>query len=300
MKKRLVVLTLLVFSFSLGKAQVYDTLDFQNWNQISKNGVLEIDSMDAVWNIDLGILTTDTTWSGYPTNSDGYFYFHINVDSSFLLTEASDQGKLIITHFLDMSNPTDFGQIQFYSNGNWYDISQAFLNYWHVEYDQNYFLPYFISNNYFFTDSYGTELESAINIFCSPLFSPDNINRSGNIIPFRIWFHSDSIPYSGFGWAIQNIIFQNFNGTCIGGINENTNQLQLSVYPTLTDSKITFESENEKFSKISIYDNSGKQIENFNFIPSNFQTLHLSNLTNGLYFYSVDNGQAKGKFIVEK
>lgn len=73
-----------------------------------------------------------------------------------------------------------------------------------------------------------------------------------------------------------------------------------SIYPTLSTGKISFETETELFSKINIYDFSGKLAENFSFPSSNFKTLELSNLSNGMYFYSVDDGKAVGKFMIEK
>lgn len=242
-------------------------------------------------------MLTDTL-NPYPNDSISYAYF------TFPTSQFNSSYWLTFKHKFDTEINVDGGYIEYYDcyNDVWLNLitspGMVCSGYYPFYFQNNPNTTLVNSEVGFSGTSTGWET-TEISLYCGLVFG-ESQNRGGWSFPqFRFAFVSDSNNTNQEGWMIDDIYWMDLEGVC-SGIVENENQLQLSVYPNLTDGKISFETENELFSSITIYDFSGKQIENFIFSPSNFKTLQLSNLSNGMYFYSVDDGKAMGKFIIEK
>lgn len=95
----------------------------------------------------------------------------------------------------------------------------------------------------------------------------------------------------GFGIWIKSIPL---------GINEKVLRMNVSAYPNPTSKNISFTSESDSFSSITIFDTCGKLVGNFSFPSCHTKNLDLSQLENGMYFYSVENGKSVGKFMIQK
>lgn len=294
---------LLILPFIFGKAQS-ELIDFESSPQF-----VSIDSLRGCWQIGqpsktlfntsyspIKALMTDTI-NTYPDNQLAYAYFSLptmNTSSSY---------NLSFQHRYDMENASDGGYIEYYDflSDTWKNITTA---------------TGLVSPGYFIYYSGGTPsdnlnngnvgwsgtsngwITTSIDFGCALLFDGSQ-NRGGpGNAQLRFVFLSDGNNTSQEGWMIDDLNWIDWGGIC-ASTEESSLNFSLIIYPTLTSNEISFQSENEKFSQISTYDFSGKLVEQFNFTPTNFQTLQLSNLSNGLYFYSVDEGKAMGKFIKE-
>jgi len=312
---RLLFFAILIhLGFSFATAQITDTLNFENYYPTSNNSVIVIDSIDGIWQVgkpnktifhsslSLENAAVTDTLNNYPTNNDSYFYFHINKQMSLDIGTGNGYAGLEFYLNLNTDSISDYGTIEYFYGSQWNLVSNnSFNSNYSFNYDWNFDFPVDKNNSAKFTGNSSGWQFCRLNIQCYTVFAPDHEQRgASNDLLFRFHFHSDSNNTNKEGWMIDNLIFENFNGPCIGGFNESENQLNLSASPTLTNGNISFETETELFSKISIYDFSGKLIENFSFIQTNFKTLELSNLSNGMYFYSVEDGKATGKFMMEK
>jgi len=310
----LIVISFLVFSFSLGKAQ-NDSLYFENYATVSNNGIITIDSLTGNWQIGQPnkinftsafsgniALVTDTINS--PIDQTSFAYFSIDLDLANQFASGNQIAYFCFHHWLNNPDYDYLGYVEVWNNNQWENIHQyLFTNYYMLDYDNNYYLPFDYGDAWSvneFSEETSGWVETCISFHCISMISPVEENRGINKMNFRFRFENFSNPNFYDGWIIDNLFFKNFMGSCPGSINENESYIQLSVSPTLSNGNISFETESELFSKISIYDFSGKLIENFSFIQTNFKTLELSNLSNGMYFYSVEDGKATGKFMMEK
>lgn len=300
--ERIYILLLFVFSFSLGKTQT-ELVDFESTPQF-----VTIDSLTGCWQIGTPSKTIfDTAYSAshalmtdtinaYPDGTLSYAYF------TFPLNSFSSSYTLKFKHRYDTELAKDGGYIELYDcwSSTWINISSGPMacSPYGSSYSQNNPTINLQNNVAAYSGTTNGWIETEIGFFCMALIQNGENRGGGMDAQLRFVFESDGTTTNQEGWMIDDIIWNDQGGVC-SGIEEYKNQIQLSVYPTLTDNKITFETESEKFSQISIYDFSGKLVETFNFQPSNFKTLQLSNYVNGMYFYSIDNGKANGKFIVE-
>ena len=295
-------------------AQNNDTINFDVLYPYSNNGVMSIDSMGGNWQVGApgksifnsaisgeNVLITDTL-DPYTINQDSYVYFSLNIDDSWSLGTGTGYAKMIFSFKTDLDSLNDYAELEIFENGVWINLTDSWVfTSFHFEFDQNYYLPVEYNNHYLFTGLNTSWQTTVINVSCWGIFQPENLERGG-IWPwfnFRFHFHSDSIFDNREGFILDDLIWENFFGPCFGQVKEEVNSFQISVYPTLTDGQINFESENSIFQKIIIYDHIGKQVENFNFTPTNTLTLQLDKLKVGMYFYSVDEGKSVGKFIVQ-
>ncbi|MBL4670323.1 MAG: T9SS type A sorting domain-containing protein [Flavobacteriales bacterium] len=102
----------------------------------------------------------------------------------------------------------------------------------------------------------------------------------------------------GFGVSFANDLFWVFNvaeNKWIGfniyqplGINETTQNLELTTYPNPTTGKVIF-STTKQISSIEIYNLTGQKVTTFN----NTNTIDISNLTKGVYFAKIITGTSK-------
>lgn len=301
---RILLLLLFILNFNLAKAQT-ELVDFESTPQY-----VTIDSLTGCWQIGTPSKTIfDTAYSSnnalmtdtinpYPDDSISYAYF------SFPTNNTSSTYSISFQHRYDSENNFDGGYIEIFDcwSGTWKSITSAVAiacPYYVVNYFMNAPSQLLTNGEIGFTGNSNGWLTQEITFGCTILIQEEE-NRGGiSNAQFRFVFVSNSNPTSQEGWMIDDIQWLDFEGQC-SSVEEYQNSLQLKSYPSISDGKISFETETELFSQISIYDFSGKMIDNFTFPLSNFKTLELSNLSNGMYFYSVEDGKAVGKFVIEK
>lgn len=101
----------------------------------------------------------------------------------------------------------------------------------------------------------------------------------------------------------NNIYFDDINLTNPAvGINENTIDLNISVYPNPAQQFITLSGDNLKNSRIAVYSLMGTQQQNTQISNSTSPTLDLSEFQNGIYFIhiSTDHGTSVKKIVVSR
>jgi hypothetical protein len=282
-----------------------ELVDFESTPQY-----VTIDSLTGCWQIGTPSKTIfDTAYSSshalmtdtlnpYPNDSISYAYF------SFPTINSSSTYSISFKHRYDSETDVDGGYIEVYDcfSGNWKSLTSAVAfacPYYSVYYNSNSPTQLLTNGEIGFTGNSNGWITQEISFGCMAVFQAEE-NHGGSIAAqFRFVFVSDGNNTNQEGWMIDDIQWSDFGGLC-SGIEEYENSLGLKAYPSITNENISFETETELFSKISIYDFSGKLIENFSFNQTNFKTLELSNLSNGMYFYSVEDGKAVGKFMIEK
>ncbi|MFT7345025.1 MAG: hypothetical protein ACI9XP_001619 [Lentimonas sp.] len=87
------------------------------------------------------------------------------------------------------------------------------------------------------------------------------------------------------------------------GIKEVAKTNRISVYPTIANSKVTFEFNGEVAETLVVTDLNGRIIETMNVSNSIIKVLDVKNYNNGTYFYSITNQTNQpttGRFIVLK
>jgi hypothetical protein len=84
---------------------------------------------------------------------------------------------------------------------------------------------------------------------------------------------------------------------CITGINEDSNENSLSLFPVPANSVLNIESD-VQFKNVMIYDVLGAVISEYAQAPARKLSINISSLQSGIYFIRIDNGQAQ-KLIVQ-
>lgn len=299
-----ILLLLFTVLFFESKAQT-ELVDFESTPQY-----VTIDSLTGCWQIGTPSKTLfDTAYSShhalmtdtinaYPNDSISYAYF------SFPTGSFASTYSISFKHRYDSETDVDGGYIEVYDcySGTWKSITSAVAfacPFYSVYYNNNVPTQLLTNGEVGFTGNSNGWITQEISFGCMAVFQGEE-NRGGSMVAqFRFVFVSDGNNTNQEGWMIDDILWSDFGGIC-ASIEEFENSLGLKAYPSITHENISFETENELFSKIIIYDFSGKIIENFSFPPTNSKTLELSNLSNGMYFYSVEDGKAVGKFMMEK
>lgn len=296
---------LFIVNFNLVKAQT-ELVDFESTPQY-----VTIDSLTGCWQIGTPSKTIfDTAYSAshalmtdtlnpYPDDSISYAYF------SFPTINTASSYSISFQHRYDSEIDEDGGYIEVYDcmSGTWKSLTSAVAfacPYYFLYYNNNPPTQLLTNGEVGFTGNSNGWITQEISFGCALLFE-NGENRGGGLenARFRFVFVSDGNTTNQEGWMIDDIQWNDFGGLC-SGIEEYENSLGLKSFPSITNGNISFETESKPFSKITIYDFSGKMVENFSFSPSNFKTLELSHLSNGMYFYSVEDGKARGKFMIGK
>jgi hypothetical protein len=105
------------------------------------------------------------------------------------------------------------------------------------------------------------------------------------------------------GIIIGNILrMMLVNVSCLTGINELSNPMNLYVYPNAASSTITLNNLRFGIYYLRITDVLGNEIYHQPINNSNNQTIDISQWSNGVYFYQIKNDKEalRGKFVVEK
>lgn len=299
------ILLMLLVAFSLFSHAQTELVNFE-----SAPINVTIDSLTGCWQIgdpqtfyfdtaysESHALVTDTLLM-YGTDSISYAYF------SFPTSNLSSNYSISFKHIYFTTPNWEGGYLEFYDcfNGIWIPLAgssglvcPAYMVYYSVNGPTS-----TLSNGEMGFSGISNGWESTeIGFGCAILAQEAESRGMNDNARFRFSFHSVGNPGAAAGWMIDDILFTDFGGIC-AGISEKTNSLEITVFPVLSKGQISFETESENFSSITIYDFSGKKIELFTFPSTNFHTLQLSKLACGMYFYSVDEGKATGKFMIEK
>ena len=297
------ILLMLLAAFSLFSHAQTELVNFE-----SAPVNVRIDSLTGCWQIGAPSKTIfDTAFSSthalitdtlnpYPDNSVSYAYF------SFPTGSISGSYSITLQHRWDFESNTDGGYIEIFDcfSQTWIDPAQVVFGcpFYLISYSQNGPTESLFNGKTGFGNSSNGWVETQLFFGCAALANTP-VNRSWDSTQLRFVMVSDATNTTNEGWMIDNIYWEDFGGIC-AGISENINSLPVSIFPSVATDQISFESESENFSTLTIYDFSGKKIELFTFPSTNFHTLQLSKLACGMYFYSVNEGKATGKFMIEK
>ncbi|MCB9227652.1 MAG: T9SS type A sorting domain-containing protein [Chitinophagales bacterium] len=133
--------------------------------------------------------------------------------------------------------------------------------------------------------------------YCQDLYSINNGAVSSNNLIYtvgEIFVLPVSDPNeasSGTIGAVSRIEF------FVTGLNELTILENVTAYPNPTSNSVFIETENEKFNAISIYDLSGRLVENKNVINNQ---VDLSSLQTGTYLIQTNNQKIQSFKIIKK
>ncbi|NQX97778.1 MAG: T9SS type A sorting domain-containing protein, partial [Flavobacteriales bacterium] len=109
----------------------------------------------------------------------------------------------------------------------------------------------------------------------------------------------DNVAYSTTNWTnIDATASFNTNCSSTVGVNEQADNLSLSIYPNPTANKLEIRNLKSPITNISIIDVTGKTVKT---IIGNVSTVNVSELTRGIYFIQIqtEKGMVNSKFIKE-
>ena len=260
-----------------------DTTNPQNSWQI---GPPQKNLFDSAYSLPNAIMTD--TANAYPINDTSSFYIilpeHVN----------GFWPRLQFYYKINTDSISDYGNIEAsYDNGNnWIDVIKD-ADLYDIEWG-SYPSPGL-------TDSIAFTGNNGDTWYWFTLFMPawDYYFPYNDTVIYKITFFSDGIQTNKDGWMIDDIFLEDF----ISGVNENTQENLLLVFPNPFTNDLTIKSRDSQkaLGRINFYDLTGKPVKMINSVFSQLN-IDMSELREGIYLYRIireDGEVLSGKVIRE-